>query len=343
MTYLFIAIGVSFFCSIAEAVLLSVTPGHISLMQKKGQKSAELLTKIKEDINVPLAAILSLNTIAHTVGAAGTGAQAAHVFGEGYLGVISGVLTLLILVFSEIIPKTLGAMYWRKLAPITAYSLRYLIIAFYPFVKLSALLTRRMGEGPTLKGFSREEFAAMAELSTIEGQLGKEELRIMQSMLKMHELAIQKILTPRSVVFSVPAATTVDEFFRDLDKERFSRIPIYDENPEHLIGFVLRSDLFLAQARNQGDKCVKEFKRELHAMHEGFTVLVAFERFLENRYQIAQVVDEHGGFEGILTLEDIVETAIGFEIVDESDTTTDMQNLARRQMRMRLAKIKGKK
>ncbi|BCR04471.1 hypothetical protein DESUT3_15400 [Desulfuromonas versatilis] len=342
IVYILIALGFSFLCSIAEAVILSVTPVHISLLEQQGRPSGPLLRRLKEDINSPLAAILTLNTIAHTVGAAGAGAQAAAVFGSGYLGVASAILTLLILVFSEIIPKTLGAHYWRRLAPMTAYSLRWLVLVMYPFVKLSEMLTRGLAEGPTLRGFNRHELLAMAELSTQEGQLALKESTILQNLLRLHEITVEAAMTPRTVVFSLPEELTVGEYLARFGDSPFSRIPVYQGDPEQITGFVLRSDLLLAQARGQAGLAVAESRREIFKILETMDISRAFDRFMKQRSHIMLVVDEYGGVAGILTLEDVLETLLGLEIVDEIDHAEDMQILAR-QLWKRRAKELGLK
>lgn len=333
--YVLIALGFSFLCSIAEAVLLSVTTPYITLMKKEGRHAGQLLERLKRDINSPLAAILTLNTIAHTVGAAGAGAQAAKVFGNAYVGVASAVLTLLILVFSEIIPKTLGAHYWRQLAPATAYALRGLIWLLYPFVKLSEALTRGLTHGPGLTGFNREELAAMAELSAKEGQLGKKEIRILKNLLRLRDTRVGDVMTPRPVVFSLSETLTVEQFFYKYGSERFSRIPIYGADSEHLNGFVLRSDLLLAQARGNTDTKLSNYRREISALLESSSLSQAFDEFLLQRAHIMLVVDEYGTMKGILTLEDILETLLGLEIIDEGDSIADMQALARQLWRKR--------
>ncbi len=338
-TYLFVAIGFSFLCSIAEAVLLSVTTPHIALLEKNGKPSGRLLRQLKDDIHSPLAAILTLNTIAHTVGAAGVGAQSAVVFGSGYIGITSAVLTLLILVFSEIIPKTLGAHYWRRLAPATAYVLKYLIFALYPFVKLSKRLTRGLANEPTLKGFSRHEFAAMAELSADEGQLAQQESEVLKNLLRLRETRVKDAMTPRTVVFSLPEDTRVAEVFSNHKNSRFSRIPIYADDPEKVTGFVLRSDLLEARANQGSAQAVKTYRRELNAISSSISLSRAFEEFLRRHAHIMLVVDEYGGVEGILTLEDVLETLLGLEIVDEGDKTKDMQKLARRLWKQRSRKM----
>ena len=330
VTYVIIALGFSFLCSIAEAVILSVTTPYITLMQQRGRRAGTLLAALKQDLNSTLAAILTLNTIAHTVGAAGAGAQAVEVFGNAYVGVASGILTLLILVFSEIIPKTLGAHYWKQLAPATAYALRGLIWILYPFVKLSELLTRGLTHGPGLTGFNREELAAMAELSAEEGQLEQQETMILKNLLRLRDSRVTDAMTPRTVIFSLPENISVEEFFWKYGSERFSRIPIYGEEPGHLNGFVLRSDLLLAQARGNTDTRLSTYRREISALPVSSTLSQAFDEFLRQRAHIMIIVDEYGGIAGILTLEDILETLLGLEIVDEGDANTDMQKLARR-------------
>lgn len=337
--YILVALGFSFLCSIAEAVLLSVTSTYIALMEKEDRPSAPVLRALKDDISKPLAAILTLNTIAHTVGAAGAGAQAAAVFGNAYVGVASAILTFMILVFSEIIPKTLGAHYWRSLAPATAYGLKFLTLALYPFVMLSKKITGGLTHEPTLSGFSREEFSVMADLGAREGQLAEQESEILKNLLLLSETRVRDVMTPRTVVFCLPESFRVDEFFHKHDHERFSRIPIYRGDRGHITGFVLRSDLLLAQARGNTDSTLDNYSREMAAVLESMSLSQAFKEFLRLRTQILLVVDEYGGMEGILTLEDVIETLLGLEIVDEGDSIVDMQRLARRIRDQRLKKM----
>lgn len=333
--YVIIALGFSFLCSVAEAVLLSVTTPYITLLQQQGHRTGELLGRLKADVNSPLAAILTLNTIAHTIGAAGAGAQAAHVFGNAYVGIASGVLTLLILVFSEIIPKTLGAHYWKQLAPLTAYALQGLVWLLYPFVKLSELLTRGLTHGPGLTGFNREELAAMAELSASEGQLARQEMKILKNLLRLRDTPVTDAMTPRTVIFSLPESLTVEAFFLQYEDKRFSRIPLYSTRPGALDGFVLRSDLLLAQASGDGAQQLVNYRRDMPALLAMTSLSRAFDEFLRQRAHLMVIVDEYGSVMGILTLEDILETLIGLEIVDEGDATTDMQEHARRLWRKR--------
>lgn len=329
LIYVLIALGFSFYCSVAEAVLLSVTRPYIGIVEQENENSGKLLKKLKNDINRPLAAILTLNTIAHTMGAAGAGAQATLVFGNAYLGIISGILTLLILVFSEIIPKTLGAHYWRKLAIPVAHSLKFLIWLLYPFVILSEKLTSGLTHEENIK-ITRNEMAAMAELGEQEGQLAANESRILKNLFLLRETSIKDIMTPRSVVFSLPDHLSVSGFFETYNSVRFSRIPIYNQHPDHIIGFVLRSDLLLAQARGNSDSVLQTYARDIQALNEKTSVLEGYEHLLDARSHIMLVTDQYGGMLGIVTLEDILETLLGLEIVDEGDKATDMQQLARK-------------
>lgn len=328
--YVSLALGISFLCSVAEAVILSVTSAHISLLIERGRPSGSLLSSLRDDINRPLAAILTLNTIAHTVGAAGAGAQAAVVFGSNAVGIASAVLTLLILILSEIIPKTLGAHYWRTLAPATAYTLRWLILLLYPFVKMSEWLTRGLGHGPSLKGFNRDEMAAMAILSSQEGQLSEPELRILQNLLKLRDQSVLNVMTPRTVVFSLDMSMTVDQFMEKFRPVRFSRIPVYLDGPEDIRGYVMRSDLLQAHSRGRKEVRIDTFLRSIPTLVKTVRLSDALDSFLKQRSHIMFVVDEHGGMAGILTLEDVLEALIGREIVDELDETNDMRALAKR-------------
>lgn len=337
IVYVLIALGFSFLCSIAESVILSVTKPYISLLEREGHGAGAVLRKLKEDINAPLAAILTLNTVAHTAGAAGAGAQAAAVFGSHYLGVISAILTLLILVFSEIIPKTLGAVYWRQLAPVTGYTVRFMVWVLYPFVKMSEWLTRGLSHGPTLTGFSREEFAVMAELGRAEGQLEERESNILRNLFfTLRDHSVREVMTPRTVVYSLSQDDTVADVSEDVEKSRFSRIPIYERrDPDCVVGFVLKQELLLAQAKGDGSDKLSKFRRDMLMLPETATIYQAFQKMLARRMQISAVLDEYGSLEGLVTLEDLLETLLGEEIVDEADKTPDRQQLARRLWRWR--------
>jgi CBS domain containing-hemolysin-like protein len=335
--YLFIALFFSFLCSIAEAVLLSVSWVYIAVLEENKNKSGEILRELKSDINKPLSAILTLNTIAHTVGAAGVGAQAALVLENVSLGVISAVLTFLILVFSEIIPKTLGASYWKALAPFTAHSLKFLIFALSPVIKILELITRNMVKKESM-GFKRNEFSIMAQMSFEEGHLEQQEATILQNLLLLQEIKIEEVMTPRTVMFSESQQLKVKEFFHKHKKNRFTRIPIYDDKPDDIVGFVIRSDLLLAQARGNSDSNLSNYVREMPTLLDNMSLSHAMKELLVSKTNISLVVNEYGTVRGILTLEDILETLIGHEIIDEGDKDIDMTKLA-----MRLWKAKAKK
>ena len=330
LIYVLIALGFSFLCSIAEAVILSVSPAYISSLKHKGRPSGALLERLSKDINKPLAAILTLNTIAHTMGAAGAGAQAAAVFGDAYLGVISAVLTLLILVFSEIIPKTLGATFWRQLAPSTAFFLKYLILVLIPFVKMSELLTRGFKEDSPLRGLNRTELQLMAKLSADEGQLATQEVAFVQNVLNLHQLQVKQAVTHRTQIFSVDEDTTVEVFFHKHSGIEYSRIPVYEDNDnEKITGYVMRADLLVAHARGNDNKTLKEYVKPLVTLLGTMPLSSTFNYFIENHVHMLLVVDEYGGIEGILTLEDLLERLLGIDIIDEKDNTVSMKKLAR--------------
>jgi CBS domain containing-hemolysin-like protein len=251
------------------------------------------------------------------------------------VGLISAVLTLLILIFSEIIPKTLGAVHWRALSSITAHWLRFLVWAMYPFVVLSELLTRGLSHDKPIEGFSREEFAAMADLGEREGQLHERESRILKNMFLLQETYVTDVMTPRPVVFCLPESLTVFGYFDNHYDSRFSRIPIYDQDKELFTGFVLKDDLLLAQARDETDNTLSTYRRELSTLLDKTPLSDAFDAVLQQREHMMVIVDEYGGTEGIITLEDILETLLGLEIMDESDKTADMQQYARSLWRKR--------
>lgn len=337
--YLALAIGVSFLCSILEAVLLSVSQSYIGVLKSKGHKSGIILRRLKDDIDRPLSAILTLNTIAHTVGAAGVGAQAQIVFGSAYVGITSAILTLMILFFSEIIPKTLGATYWRKLAPASGRILNWLIWTLYPFVVLSMMITRWLSNGKQGPTFSREEFSAMADRGYEEGIFEQEESDILKNLVRFNSLRVKDIMTPRIVVVGFDEEKTVADVFDQLDELHFSRLPLYGNSEDDITGYILKNDLLIALANDEADKKLKEFKRDILILPETISLQDLFERLLENQEHIAVAVDEYGGFSGVVTMEDLVETLLGMEIVDEVDAIDDMQKLARQKWMERARRL----
>jgi CBS domain containing-hemolysin-like protein len=331
--YLFTALFFSFLCSILEAMLLSVTPAYAMALKKKGSKTGSKLERLKHDIDRPLTAILSLNTIAHTVGAAGVGAQAAKLFGNASVGVVSAILTLLILVFSEIIPKTLGALYWRQIAPSGTYILRWLIWCLYPLVLLSEKITQLLARGRYCSVISRDEFHALADLGVKEGVFLELESDILRNMLRFSSLRAEDIMTPRSVVFTLPEDISVAEFLHR--QSPFSRIPLHSPEGESIEYYVLKSDVLLAAAHGEGERELVELARTILVVPESLSLPRLFDRLLERKQLIALVVDEYGGHSGIVTMEDLLETIVGVEVVDETDETVDLQRLARQRWEKR--------
>lgn len=336
--YIFVAIAFSFLCSILEAVLLSVNHAYIALLINEGHPAGKLFKKWKGDIGKPLIAILTLNTIAHTIGAAGAGAQATLVFGSAYLGIFSAVLTLLILVFSEVIPKTLGAQYWRQLVPFSAFALKHMIWVLYPFIKLAEKITNCFKGQPELSGLSREEFASMADLSSEEGQLDEQETHFLKNLLLLRKMQVKDAMTPRTVMFNLAGTLLVEEYFHKYDKISFSRIPIYKDDPDNIVGYVFRSDLLLAQARGNGQSSLDNYLRPIPVAPEMISLHNIFSKFVKERSHIMLVIDEYGNVQGVITLEDVIETALGIEIVDEKDQAIDMQQEAHRLWKRRIKK-----
>ena len=264
------------------------------------------------------------------MGAAGAGAQAAAVFGDAYLGIASAVLTLLILVFSEIIPKTLGATYWRQLAPATAYFFKYLMIVLWPLVQMAQKMTSRMHDESPLIGLNRDELSAMTALSFEEGQIAAREATVMQNLLSLKQLKVRQAMTHRTVVFSLPDTMTVAQFFDKHAEVSFSRIPIYEDGePEKITGYVLKSDLLLAYARSHTDRELKTYQKDMVTILSSMSLAKAFTPLHSQRGNMLLIVDEYGGLEGVLTVEDLVESLFGIDIIDESDQVVSMRKLAR--------------
>ena len=334
-----LAIGVSFLCSILEAVLLSITPSYMAVLETDRPNLSARLNSLKADIDRPLAAILTLNTIAHTVGAAGAGAQAAVVFGDASLGVFSAVLTLLILVLSEIIPKTIGASYWRALVPAVTRILPPLILGLWPLVKMSQLLTKVLSGGEKKNQVSREELSALATVGQREGVVVASESRVLQNLLRLNVLTVSDIMTPRTVVYALPQEMTIAPLLDDLENIRFSRIPIYDGTIDNVSGFVLKNEILIKAVKGETDTAMSELRRDLTHVKVTMQLRELFDHLLQFDQHIALVVDQFGGTAGIVTLEDVVETLLGLEIVDEADTIEDLQALARKQWEERAGRL----
>ncbi len=329
LTYFFLAMGISFLCSLLESVLLSVSHTYVGVKVKEGKPSGLYLNELTKNINKPLAAILTVNTIANTVGAAGVGAQALHLYGSNYVAIFSGILTLAILIFSEIIPKTLGAVYWKILAIPSTYIIRWLIILTYPFVYLSLFMSRYIKMAENENKFSREEMLIMAEVGEDEGTLQEQESDIIENILKLKDIKAQDVLTPRSVVFGLDKNDTVGEVIKTHSPIEFSRILVYENDLDNVIGFVHRYTLVEKQGEDQFDVPMIDLVVPIHAVQETENVAKILDEFVKRREHIFLVVDEFGSMAGIITLEDAIETLLGVEIVDEHDLVVDMRKLAK--------------
>ncbi len=335
-----IAIGVSFVCSLAESALLSMTPSFIADVQERNPKKAKMLKRLKVDnIDQSLAAILTLNTVAHTLGSIGAGAQATIVFGSTWFGLFSGIMTLAILFLSEIIPKTLGTVYWRQLSGIVAIFVRGIIVLLYPLIWISERLTKLLVRGKEANVFSRREFAALASIGEESGQIDPLESRIIRNLLAFGAIKVEDIMTPRSVMLAFEQKKTVAELLVDRPKLTFSRLPIYDEDLDNITGFVLKTDMLLAKVNHAMHKPLTQFKRDITFVFSKMKLFDLLELMLKNRIHIAVTVGEYGEVKGLVTLEDVFETLLGLEIVDEIDRVEDMQALARQMMDRRVERL----
>ncbi|MGB5681169.1 MAG: hemolysin family protein [Polyangiales bacterium] len=329
LAYFGLALGVSFLCSILEAGLLSVTPSHVAKLVQDRPKVGLKIRGLKANVDRPLAAILTLNTFANTAGAAGVGAEAQRLWGSEALAIASGVLTLAILIISEILPKTLGALYWRRMTSFMATALPIMILVLSPFVRLSEAITRTLKRRRVAQTFSREEFAALARVGEEQGIFDESEMRILRNLFHFGSLRTRDIMTPRTVVFSLEENTTVRDAVAARGSMIFSRIPIWKGTPDQVTGYVLKDQLLLRAARDQLDAPLSSFAREALMVPDTIALPSLFEKLLDNREHIAVVVDEYGGVDGVVTMEDVLETLIGLEIVDEMDSVQDMRAMAR--------------
>ncbi len=354
MLLLFFAMSIlfSFLCSIWEAVLLSITPSFVEVTYKQGTKTGQLLKNFKEDIDRPLSAILTLNTIAHTVGAIGVGSQAGKMYGDQNMvlggfelpfsveAFVGAAMTLAILILSEIIPKTLGANNWKQLSGFTVNSLNVVIIALYPLVWLSQLITKSMKKDKDKSVLSRADFSAMAEIGEKEGIFRSNESRIIHNLLRLNTIRTKDVMTPRTVVKAANQERTIQEFYDKNEKLQFSRIPVFAESKDHINGFVLKDEILSSIIKDNGEAPLRDIMREILIINEQVPLPDLFNQLMEKREHIALVVDEFGGMAGIVTMEDVIETLLGIEIVDEQDNIEDMQLLARKNWEKR-AKVLG--
>lgn len=340
LLYLFIALGVSFLCSLLESTLMSTSLSYINLRVEEGYAPAKLMQQYKENTGKPLAAILSLNTIANTIGAAGVGVQATALFGSKWFGVVSAITTILILVFSEIIPKVLGTRYWRELMGFAARTIQFLSFVLYPLVLLVELITKLFGENDD-PSVSREEVLAMVNVGEEEGVVDEDENKIFSNLMRLDSIHAYDVMTPRVVAKTAPENMTLRAYYDNDEYDHFSRIPLYKpESPEYITGYILRNDALEDLTEDHFRKTLGSIKRPLPAFDQDLTLGTIFDSMLKQKSQIAQIIDEYGMFVGILTLEDIIETIFGLEIIDENDTVIDMQQYARERWEQRQKKYK---
>lgn len=330
LLYLSIALFFSFLCSLLEASLLSITPSHASVVGHQNPSLGKDLQGFKDNIDRPLAAILTLNTFAHTIGAAGVGAQAQLLWGEEALTIVSVVLTVVILILTEIIPKTLGANYWRQLTPFTVRTLKVLIYSpLYPIILFSQFITKRLKQDKGKSVLSRADFTAMAEIGAQEGVLHRNESRVINNVLGLKAILASHIMTPRTVIRAALESQTVRDLYADTSCVPFSRIPVYGTSIDHVTGYVLKDEVQRRIIEGQGDLPLAEIRRPIEAVSETTPAPELFSRLMERKEHIALVVDEYGGTAGLVTMEDIIETLLGLEITDEFDDIEDLQKWAR--------------
>ena len=329
LVFLLGAMAISFLCSILEATLMSTPLSFITMKEEEGYKPAAKFRQYKQDSSRPIAAILSLNTIANTVGAAGVGRQATLVFGSQWFGLVSAVVTLLILIFSEIIPKTIGTTQWKHLMGFTTRCLNVLVILLYPFVIVFEWFTGLISHPTEDAAVSSEEVSAMANVAEEEEEIDEDENAVIQNLFKMDDIPAYQAMTPRVVSAIAPESMTVKAFYRSKEYRHHSRIPVYAESDEYITGYILRMDALQLLADDKFDRTLGSIKRPVELYNEETPLGQIWDEMLSKNEQISCIIDEYGAFQGILTLEDVIETLLGSEIVDENDIVPDMQALAR--------------
>ena len=326
-----LAVSVSAFCSILEAVLYSISTSQVEMLKKQGHSSAPLLQKLREDIDEPITAILTLNTIAHTAGAAVAGAAAAVVFGEHNLILFSAIFTLIILLFSEILPKTIGISYAVLLAPYIAYPLRWMIITLKPIVWLCQQMTQLIPQPENTDSISAEELQTIAALSRQSGEIGADQERVIFNILELGSRIVRDVMTPRTVTFSLDETMTVAEAMESEARlSNHSRVPVYKKEANNVTGIIMRRDVLLAAAEQRHDTRLSELMSPVHFVAETSPLNRILVEFFELHQHLFVVVDEYGAVTGVISMEDILEEIVGREIMDESDKTQNMRELARK-------------
>lgn len=339
LTFLFVALIVSYICSTLESVMMTTTLSFLTMKEEAGSKAATIMKGFKEHPDRPLTAILSLNTIANTVGAAGVGQQATLVFGSQWFGLVSAIVTLLILIFAEIVPKTIGTTYWKQLMPACAYTIRGLIYVLYPIVLLIQWLTKILPSSDEAV-VSREEVVAMANVGEEEGVIEEDENKIIRNVMRLDEIKASDVMTPRVVAATAPEKMTLKQYYDCDDYDHYSRIPVYSDSPEYITGYILRDDALEDLTEDKFDITLGDIKRPIPQFNEEQSIGDIFDQMLRQKSQIGIVIDDYGCFQGILTLEDVIETVFGLELVDERDVVTDLQAYARERWQQRQKRFK---
>ncbi|MDR9457561.1 MAG: CNNM domain-containing protein [Salegentibacter sp.] len=341
--YALISIFFSFLCSILEAALLSFTPSFIKIKKKESKGYADTLAHFKQDIDRPLIALLTVNTVAHTVGAILVGVQAEKVWGDGgnAVGIVSAVMTLAILIISEIIPKTIGATYWQKLGGFTATILKIMIfpLKYTGILWLMMLTTKLIGKSAHVSSMSREEFMAITDAAEEEGVFEQSETTVIKNLLVFKSVEAKDVMTPFSVAIVEDEATSIEDFHRAHRNLKFSRIPVYKEKPNNITGFILKDDVLEEMIDEKGPEPLSSLRRDVFMTPANTPIPELFEKFIQERAHITMVVDEYGNTVGLVTMEDIIETLLGLEIMDESDSIEDMQLLARQNWERRAKRL----
>ena len=342
--YATVSIFFSFLCSILEAVLLSVTATFINIKKNEGKRFAKDLELLKKDVDKPLIAILTLNTLAHTVGAILVGTEAKKIFNDDGYGVfiVSAAMTILILVASEIIPKTIGATYWKQLSSFSTSALKIMIFPLkWTGILWVLQLTTKLIGGKSAHGsvLSREDFTAMTDIAEEEGVFQEAESKVIRNMLNFKDVKVKDVMTPRTVLKTADENQTIQSFFDENKTLRFSRIPVFSGNTDEITGYFLKDDLYKAIIDGNGDKKLKTINRDILITKRDLSIPNLFEKLIEKREHIALVVDEYGSVNGIVSQEDVIETLLGLEIMDESDTVADLQLQARKSWQKRAKKM----
>jgi CBS domain containing-hemolysin-like protein len=311
------------------------------MREDEGYKPARRFKRYKTDNARPIAAILSLNTIANTIGAAGVGAQVTTVFGSQWFGLVSAITTILILVFSEIIPKTLGTRNWKKLMGFTAYALKLLIVLLFPIVWVVEKLSKTISDTDDDEAaVSREEVAAMADMAEDEEVIDEDENKIIQNVIKLDDVKAEDVMTPTTVAAIAPERMTLKQFYKDKRYSHFSRIPVWSESDEYITGYILRSEALELLTEDKFNMTLGDIRRDIVMYKEQMPVSEIWDSMLSNKQHIACVIDEYGSFQGIITLEDIIETIVGLEIMDERDDVADLRQLALDRWHQRQSRFK---